>query len=489
MKFFFLLLLCSTQLNGLGQQTAFEKSGGKETATYKEIIDWYTMLDKRSAKLNMKTMGATDAGYSLHLVLISADGKINPAEWYKQGKVIIMINNGIHPGEPDGIDASMMLARDIINGKINLPKNVCLGIIPVYNIGGCLNRNSYTRANQNGPLAYGFRGNSQNLDLNRDFTKSDSKEAVSFAEIFHFLNPDIFLDNHVSDGADFQHTMTLISTQYDKLGKPLGDFLRQRFEPALYTSMKTKGWNMIPYVDFSTTDFSHGMNMFFESPRYSSGYAALFGTMSFISETHMLKPYESRVKSTYDLMCSFISTASGNAAVIRNMKTETNLNWGSSKFYPLSWKLDTSAFSKIFFQGYRTGTTESEATGLTRSFFNHEKPFEDSIRFFDHYLPSQTVAMPRGYFLKAGYGKIVELLKVNKIKSIPIEQDTFVRVTKYKITSYKSYPKAYEKHHKNYAVQVASSSIFIKFSKGDLYIPVDQSGARYIVEMAGTRGR
>ena len=92
------------------------------------------MLDKRSAKLNMKTMGATDAGYSLHLVLISADGKINPAEWHKQGKVIIMINNGIHPGEPDGIDASMMLARDIITGKINLPKNVCLGIIPVYNL-------------------------------------------------------------------------------------------------------------------------------------------------------------------------------------------------------------------------------------------------------------------------------------------------------------------------------------------------------------------
>ena len=59
-------------------------------------------------------MGLTDAGYPLHLVLISNDEKFDPAVWHKQNKVVILINNGIHPGEPDGIDASMMLARDIV---------------------------------------------------------------------------------------------------------------------------------------------------------------------------------------------------------------------------------------------------------------------------------------------------------------------------------------------------------------------------------------
>jgi hypothetical protein len=275
----FILIVSTTTL---AQQTPFEKSGGIETATYFEAIDWYKKLDSKSTLISVKTMGATDAGYPLHLVLISYDGAVVPARWHQQKKVVIMINNGIHPGEPDGIDASMMLARDIVNKKIILPSNVVLGIIPVYNIGGCLNRNSYTRANQNGPLEYGFRGNSQNLDLNRDFTKSDSKEARSFAEIFHFLSPDILIDNHVSDGADFQHTMTLISTQYDKLGPTLGKWLREKFEPKLYSSMASKGWDMIPYVDFGTTDFDKGMKMFIDPPRYSSGYAALFNTLAFM---------------------------------------------------------------------------------------------------------------------------------------------------------------------------------------------------------------
>ena len=90
-----------------------------------------------------------------------------------------------------------------------------------------MNRNSFARANQNGPESYGFRGNAQNLDLNRDFIKSDSKNARSFAEIFHYLNPDILIDNHVSDGADYQHVMTLITTQYDKLGKELGELAKE----------------------------------------------------------------------------------------------------------------------------------------------------------------------------------------------------------------------------------------------------------------------
>ena len=174
-----LLLLPVIFLNA--QQTPFEKSNGKKSATYFEAVKWYKDLDKNSPKISVKEMGPTDAGYPLHLVMISADGKFDPITWHQQKKAVLLINNGIHPGEPDGIDASMILVRDIVNNKIKLPENVALAFIPVYNIGGCLNRNSYTRANQNGPEEYGFRGNAQNLDLNRDFTKADSKEVQHLA--------------------------------------------------------------------------------------------------------------------------------------------------------------------------------------------------------------------------------------------------------------------------------------------------------------------
>src|SRR5258708_35517678 len=180
-KLFFTSLLFSTQFIFCQTiTTKFEQTKGTQTPTYYEIIDWWQKLDKQSDYVKLLTMGMTDAGFPLHLVVVSADKDFNFENLRKKNKRIILINNGIHPGEPDGIDASMLLARDIVINKYKLPSNVVLAIIPVYNIGGCLNRRADYRVDQNGPEEFGFRGNSQNLDLTRDFIKSDSKEAKAF---------------------------------------------------------------------------------------------------------------------------------------------------------------------------------------------------------------------------------------------------------------------------------------------------------------------
>lgn len=261
--FWLLFILVSTAIHA--QETPFEKSNGKRTATYFEAIQFYKSLAKQSHKIKIETEGLTDAGYPLNLVMLSSDEEFDPSAWHKKQKVVLLINNGIHPGEPDGIDASMMLARDIALKKIILPVNVAVAIIPVYNIGGALNRNSFSRVNQNGPESYGFRGNAQNLDLNRDFIKCDSKNTRSFTEIFHYLNPDILIDNHVSDGADYQHVMTLITTQYNKLGGDLGEWLRSKFNPLLFQGMLEKGWDIVPYVNVEDNDPAQGFHNFMTS--------------------------------------------------------------------------------------------------------------------------------------------------------------------------------------------------------------------------------
>src|SRR6188768_3741646 len=117
MKIVYLFLFLAFPASAFSQQTPFEKSNGKESATYLQAIEFYKNLDKKSSKILMKEMGPTDAGYPLHLVLVCNDGNFNPEGWHMQNKAVILINNGIHPGEPDGIDASMMLVRDIIYPK------------------------------------------------------------------------------------------------------------------------------------------------------------------------------------------------------------------------------------------------------------------------------------------------------------------------------------------------------------------------------------
>lgn len=482
------LLLCFFTSFLSAQQTKFEKTNGTETATYFETINFYKLLDKSADNILMKEGAMSDAGYPLHIVLVSADKSFNPVEWHKENKVVIMINNGIHPGEPDGIDASMMLVRDIKNNKLILPNNVVLAIIPIYNIGGSLNRNAVTRVNQNGPLEYGFRGNSQNLDLNRDFTKNDSKESKAFAELFHWLNPDIFIDNHVSDGADYQHTMTLITTQYEKLGATAGTWLRNVFEPQIYAGMKEKNWDLIPYVEFDGADFNKGINMFYETPRYSSGYAALFGTFSFIPETHMLKSYKQRVTSTYDLMATFINKASSAASELLAIRKKAAAEMLSQKQFPLKWNIDKSKNSSITFKGYEQDSAMSEATGLTKMFYNRNKPYTREVKFYNYFKADNIVDKPKAYIIPAGWYEVVERLELNGIKTRKLLRDSVVSVSFYKIDEYKSRPTPYEKHHGNYGVKTTKFSETTKFLKGDYIVDLNQAGNRYVVEMLEPTG-
>src|SRR5258705_914346 len=324
MRKLFLSLLITISANSFGQNitTKFEQSGGKESPTYPEIIDWWQKLDQQSGKVKMFTMGMTDASYPLHLVVVSNNGDFNFDNIHKNNKLIILVNNGIHHGDPDGIDASMLLARDVVINKYKIPDNIVLAIIPVYNIGGCLNRSPDYRVDQNGPEEFGFRGNSQNLDLNRDFIKCDSKDARAFTEIFHLTDPDVFVDNHVSNGADYQHVMTLLTSQHNKLGGPMGEYLDKQFEPALYNLMKEKGFDLVPYVNSFGDTPENGWPEYWDSPRYSSGFATLWHSFAFVPETHMLKPYEQRVRSTYALMQCFIGFTSKNSETIKNLRNQ-----------------------------------------------------------------------------------------------------------------------------------------------------------------------
>jgi Zinc carboxypeptidase len=348
-------------------------------------------------------MGMTDAGYPLHLVVVANNGDHNFENIRRNNKRIILVNNGIHPGEPDGIDASMLLARDIATGKYKIADNVVIAFIPIYNIGGCLNRSANYRVDQNGPEEFGFRGNSQNLDLNRDFIKCDSKDARAFTEIFHLLDPDVFVDNHVSNGADYQHVMTLLTTQHNKLGGPMGEFLRKQFEPSLYTLMKEKGFDLVPYVNSFGDTPESGWPEYWDSPRYASGYAALWHTFSFVPETHMLKPYDQRVRSTYALMQSFIEYTAANSSVIKQLRQQTKNFVRTAPEFPLSWTLDRSQFKEVLYKGYESSRKPSEVSGLPRLYYDRSKPFEKLVKIFNYYAVKSTVSKPKAYIIPQGW--------------------------------------------------------------------------------------
>lgn len=484
----FLLLSCLIHLEAQTPPTIFETSNGTKTPTYQQAIEWWQKLDVQSGKVKMLTMGPTDAGFPLHLVVVSNNGDYNFDNIHKNNKRVLLINNGIHPGEPDGIDASMLLARDIVVNKVKLPDNIVLAIIPVYNIGGCLNRSAFYRVDQNGPEEFGFRGNSENLDLNRDFIKCDSKEARSFAEIFHLTDPDIFIDNHVSNGADYQHVMTLLSSQHSKLGGVMGEYMNKTLEPGIYSLMKDKGYDLVPYVNFAGNTPDMGMTAYFDGPRYSSGYASLWHSFAFVPETHMLKPYDQRVKATYALMESFIDFASKNSAVIKQLRDQTKATTKTQSEFPVSWTLDRTRSAEVTFKGYEAGRKPSNVSGQPRLYYDRSKPYVKQIKYFNYFENKTVVKKPVAYVIPQGWWKVIDLLKINGIKMRPLSRDTSMEVEVYRIEDYKSAPRPYEMHHLNSDVKLSTVKKTIKFRKGDYYIPLNQAGNRYLVETLEPQG-
>ena len=459
-------------------KTPFEKGNGNQSATYKECIDFYTALDKQFKTIAMLQKGETDCGKNLHIVAFSADGNFD----FSQNKVKILINNGIHPGEPDGIDASMLLMSHLATAKIEVPKNTIVIVIPVYNIDGMLNRNATSRVNQNGPEEYGFRGNGRNFDLNRDFIKSDTKNARSFQAIFHEVNPAIFIDNHVSNGADYQYVLTCIATQHERLGNLLGNYLKNDFYKWIVEDLNGKKIAITPYVNIHDNKPDKGFTQFSDTPRYSTGYSTLFNAIGFVPETHMLKPFKDRVRVTYEFMASTIKIAEANKDKVLKLKLENNTEYKVGNQYPIQWKIDSSKVQNINFKGFEGNFKTSEVTKMPRLFYDRTKPFSKNIPFYGNYKPTKSVSIPAYYVIPKTQWEVLDLLKLNKISLIEVKKDSLAEVETYKIADYQTIKSPFEGHYLHYNTKIESKKEIIKIISGDFLVSTQQNGLKYLLE-------
>ena len=495
-KILCVFILFSIVYKGIAQtdlKTPFEKNNA-QTSTYTEGIAFYKNLAKAFPKqLQVSEVGTTDVGKPLHVAVLSFDGAFTPSVSKAKNKVILFINNAIHPGEPEGVDATMMLLRDCLQRARtdkkfgNSMNKMTVVVIPFYNVDGVLNRNSTSRANQNGPESYGFRGNAKNLDLNRDFIKCDTKNAQTFNQIFSSWQPDIFIDNHTSNGADYQYTMTVIATQKDKLNAYLADYQQNTLLPKLFESMKTKGWEMSPYVNFEETP-DHGMTGFLDFPRYSTGYAALHNAIGFMPETHMLKPFPDRVWATLAFENSVIERIFEDKDLIQKMKEMAVESDKSRKIFALNWQLDTLKKEQLNFRGFEAKYKPSEVSGLPRLYYERLMPYQKKIDYFPHFTPSVLVEKPAFYVVPKAYSEVVDRLKWNGVDMTPLNKDTIIEAEFYYVTNYKSNSYPYEGHHPNRETQLEKKILKRQFYAGDWLISTNQNAARYLIETIEPQG-
>lgn len=463
-------------------KTVFEKSNGEETGTYKQVIDWYQQVAKNVEELSIYTLDTTDANEPLHVVLWSKS-KVTLSELKNTNKTVVLINNGIHPGEPDGIEACQLLLKDLLENEGSELDNLVLAIVPIYNIGGAKNRNSHSRANQEGPKAYGFRGNAQNLDLNRDFIKQDSKNTVALLKLFQTIDPDLFIDTHVSNGADYEHVITCLTSQEQKLGGQLAYFYENELTASLYAKMKAANFEMVPYVNvWGRNPLDGGIEQFYDTPRYSNGVATLFHTPAYTIETHMLKPFKERVEATLVFLKSISQICNDEGKELQEKRELKKQETTEAASLPINWELDKSIVDSVFYKGYEHEMKPSLVHGEERMWYNRDKKKSGYIPYYHNYKASSEKIKPKAYIIRSGYWRVAKRLENFGVKLTRFERDTLLKVTVYLIDDYQTVKQPYEGHYPHFNVKVKPIQEEVKVLKGDFLAKCGSEKDRILLE-------
>lgn len=471
-----LLITCSAQA-----KWTFE---GDTSATWQQAIARYQRMDSLYTGAQLTVIGRDDDGHPIHLFILSDGSGFTPDSIRASGKNILWVTNGIHPGEPDGIDASLMLAQALLDSDqlMGLLANTAVCIVPVYNVSGAINRGGHSRVNQDGPVEYGFRGNAKNLDLNRDFMKMDSRNMQAMARALAKWDPDIYFETHVSDGADHRYIMALMATQKNKLAPPLAAFMSGTLIPGQYQWMEGKGSAMCPYFELLGTTPAEGLYGFYDSPRYSSGYNALFDRISIISESHVLKPYADRVNATFQLLLGTLAVMDTNPEELRQARDQARRYTSTAKEFGMNWTLDRTAVDSLRWKGYVARTEKSTVTGLPRIRYDHEAPEDITLAWFDTYRPSLHVIKPKAYLVAKQWEGVIQRLEWSGVPLTVVARDGKRMVEQDSIVDFTTVPMAYEGHYLHGRINTVRTVKQVPVHAGDVLVPMGHATDRYVME-------
>jgi len=494
MKFFFFIfsLLCfSVLLEAQDKtfQTYYEKSGYLRTPRYTETVEFCKKLVKASSMLYYSSFGKSPEGRDLPLLIADRNGNFTPEAVRKSGNAVLLIEACIHAGECDGKDAGLMLLRDlaIYKKNIHLLDHVTILFIPILNTDGHERFGPYNRINQNGPEEMGWRTTAQNLNLNRDFMKADAPEMQAWLTLYNKWLPDFFVDCHVTDGADFQYTMTYALETKGNMEKNLTSWTENICEKYLVSEMKKSGFPVFPYVQFRNWhDPRSGLTLNVAPPMLSQGYCAVQNRPGLLIETHMLKPYKARVTSTYTMLTHTLGLLNKEYQTLQTLVANADAYTASEQFrkesFPVSFAESFADSTKIEFLGYDYIIDTSNLTGGLWFKYNNQKPTVWQLTMFPDCKADKFVDLPEAYLIPPYCNPVIEGLKLHGVKMMPLMHEVTCNVKMSKFSNILWQQRPYEGHHK-LTYNIEDTIQQRTFPVGTILVEMNQRTARVIAHL------
>ena len=423
--------------------TPAEKTNYKETPSYDQTIAFCERLANASPTIAFHTFGRSGQGRKLPLLMASEPVSINTAEDAKaQRKAIVLIQACIHSGEPDGKDAVLALLRDIAITKTDagLLNNVVLLFIPIYNTDGHERSSPYNRINQNGPASMGWRTTATYQNLNRDYMKADTPETRAWLKLWNEWQPDLFIDCHVTDGADYRCNITYHHEHHAGVDAGVLEWERDVFGKRVAPATAVAGNVISWYLEFiDNRDLTLGTRDFNGSPRFSTGYVPLRNRPGILIETHMLKDYRSRVIGTYDFLRAALDEVNKDPERLREvgrvadeLSVAKNSTYDPAVLFPLDFEL-TDDVTPFELKAFSSEVTDSEISGDRRVEFGRE-PLDLTISMYDTFRVTAAVTPPLAYIVPAQWQDVIEVIDAHGLSTRTLDTVASIEVESYKFT-------------------------------------------------------
>lgn len=487
-----------TGLNCFSQKpdllTWFEKTNGLESPNYDSTVSFCKELEKASRMVKLAFIGKTVQGRDIPFLIVNKDEKFDIQSIKNSAKTTLLIQACIHPGEPDGKDAGLLLIRDIITnpGLLFLLDNVTILFLPMMNPDGHENSSIYNRVFQNGPREKGSRTSAQDLNLNRDFSKADSPEIKSWLKMYHQWNPDFFIDCHVTDGADYQYIITYNFGIFGNMTPVVTRWAKDTYLSFIEKEMKKFSKPISYYVEFNkTSDPESGIISGIWGPMYGDEYVSINNRPAFLIETHMYKDYRTRVMNTYELLKQSIVLLNKESTNLKKILKENDEFVASEEFrkqpYNLTWELSKDSIM-IDFLGYEYRVVKSEISGGDWYIFDNKKPVTLKIPFYNKPVPKIRCAIPEAYVIPVEWIDVIERTSLHGIKMKRLKEGLSITAQMSKLSNIVYENRPFEGHARVQSFDVREFADKRKFPKGSVIIETSQPTAQLIAHLFEEKG-
>lgn len=472
-----------------GWSTPAEKSCYRTTPHYEETMAYVRRIAQAAPQqVRLENFGKTGEGRALVAVVVSRDGVFSPAAIHAAKRPVVFIQNSIHAGEMDGKDASLALLREILITKkqARLIERAVLVIVPIYNADGHEHFGRFNRINQNGPEQMGWRANATQQNLNRDYLKADAPETRGFLREWNRWPPDFFVDNHVTDGADYQYDVTFaIETD-----GPASAWVRQTLEPELFRRVTASGHMIAPYLDFLGRTPDSGIANESATPRFSTGFSKEQNRPGMLVEMHMLKDYQTRVTGNYETMRALLEVVNRDATKLveanhradRETVARGRVHRGSQA---LSSKA-TGETEPFAFKGYRWKREHSEISGEDWVQYTHE-PVTITVPRQTTMKTSVEAKIPAAYIVPAQWTEVIARLELHGLRLKRLARPWTGEVETYRCETPQWHVQPFEGHHlAGWPGREGSACTAVKvkmnIAAGSVVVPMDQRAARIAMQ-------